>query len=188
MTHIYGVDSFVVIDGANNVAKFTWTDPELPEGSDDLSGYHITVTSSKVGELIQQDLGKINHFYLKGDYFTGFIAPWEREKTMEITVTITAKSRYGTDFDSFATKQFFISFGSGVQIPITTRLNQKIYKRSIAFINLTPEAQQSNWELASSVYFNNAEQWKYSDISHEILLDNTGDILYDSNNSPIYTL
>ncbi len=189
-TSIYGTEAFVNI-GSGTLTKFNWDDPAVDDISD-VSGYAITITHPDLGyEMWHEELGKTNEFALRGDMLLVNLAPWERTKLDTFLVTITAQSKYGAEFNSYASTSIAVTYGSGMYLDVTEPTSGiSIAKRAIAFMKITNTSGQEQWVLANAGYFKDASsgQWKQGDIAYEILLDANGEIIYDSNNSPIYTL
>jgi hypothetical protein len=60
-------------------------------------------------------------------------------------------------------------------------------KRAVAFVK---DPASGEWKLCQGAFNKDpaSNEWKTGDISYEVLMDQSGEIITDSDNKPIYTL
>lgn len=189
MGTILDYDVFIDI-GCGNVSRLFWeTSEDFAAGINtyNLSIDYVESTDSEGNEItcniFSADIGKINEFFTTSELLNQV-----NLSTYKLIVKLTALDSLGVILDT-AYETFWVSRGCGTYVKVANIFSGVIFKRAAAFIRLSDIKNNvgSSWILAQDLFIKNSENsWTKNDLDHEILLDSSGEVIKDSNNSPIY--
>ena len=209
---LLGYKAFVDI-GSGNVLRIYWNTPTATTNKVDR--YQILITGVDTADstsytFVNSNIGNVNEFYLEASK----IAMLKGALT-KITIKLTAYSTYGSSYNSTHETTTYVCKGCGTYVRVSDGYTQPIMKRALGFTKLgylllkdaegkaltgsdgkslyaktTPvQNTDDGWALVQEFYSKTTDgSWKASDISYEILTDENGEIITDSNNDPIYVL
>lgn len=200
--------------GSGTVARLYWDTPVASGNTVDY--YKLTITayipsSNSYLSVFTGNIGTVNEYYITSSLLSSV-----KLANYKLYVYLTAISKYGATYDSPTSNTVvYVCDACGTYIKVSDGYTQPIMKRSVAFAKLgykllhgedgkilTDENGKALYGKASSVQddengwtpmqdFCTKDQegnWQKSDIRYEVLVDNTGTIITDSNNNAIYTL
>lgn len=189
--------------GSGNVLKLSWNTPTA--NNNEVDSYKVYITaydtaSASYTPLYEANIGNVNEFYLKSTIFEAI-----PQSFISLAIRIEVISKYGASYSGMSSiKYISVSNGAGTYTRVATGYAQPIMKRSLAFTKLSfiPLLANDGIMLASAdgkTLLNKASSiqdpvtgWtlmqeflvKKTDIL--ALLDNTGAVLLDNTNLPMY--
>ncbi len=205
--------SFVDI-GSGNVLKLSWDTPMADNNK--VASYKISILLYNTAAASYQpfyvaDVGNVNEFYITSDLLKSITAAF-----FQLAVYIEAVSSFGTIYGCVSNTEYIaISRGCGMYADISESFSTPVTKRTIAFAQLghkkltdigervladidgkvlylqevPGQDPDTGWAIMQEFYSKDpAGNWHTSDIKYEVLTDNDGNPIVDSDDSPIYLL
>lgn len=212
-TEIYGTDKKTYINiGSGNVFKLEWNTPTLT--NDTVDRYNLVIkrhdtTLNVYYDILDKNIGLVNEFYVDS-----YMLPTLPLQYM-LSIYIIAYGKNGSIVTSNIVNPY-VSKGSGTYVKVKPAgYNETIMKRALAFANVKTTAESRSvlieaegeqlealdgpleavviralsndtWNVMQEGYVKADGTWKTSDIEYEILVDETGEIITDNANEPIY--
>lgn len=209
---ILNEETFVNI-GSGNVLKVCWNTPTAFNNIVDSYKVHVLIQdtiSAGYIPLYSVNVGNVNEFYLKSSLFDGI------DQTRYIlNIYVEVISKHGDAYNGISNVATVTVFkGTGSYVRVETANTQPVMKRALAFARLgykqlidskgkalvdangrtlytkiLPAQTTDGWALMREFYSKDLDgNWSASDIRYEVLTDTTGELILDSNDTPIYTL
>lgn len=211
-TEIYGVKTYINI-GSGNVFKLEWRTPTLT--NDTVDRYNLVIkrhdtTLNIYYDILDKNIGLVNEFYVDS-----YLLPTIPTQYM-LSVYLIAYGKNGSIVTSNIINPYVSKGSGIYVNAQPAGYNESIMKRALAFANVQTQAESisalidaegeqldaldgpleatvirvlSNdaWNIMQEGYVRADDgTWKTSDIEYEILVDETGEIITDSSNEPIY--
>ena len=191
-TNINGEEAFLNI-GTGDVLKISWPHPTA--SNNEISSYSVEIYPSENDSYYTEGTsdyfssyygGNTNEIYVPAvDLNQG--GPGIHKFTMYFGVNSKFGSNYGAYERDFAEYTFVNDcHGAYIKLDREHGYPQPVMKRAVAFVK---DPASGEWKLCQGAFHKDpAGEWKTGDISYEVLMDQNGEIITDSDNSPIYTL
>jgi hypothetical protein len=200
--------------GSGNVLKVSWGTPVATNNAVD--SYKITLlyynnATAAYKTLYSANIGNVNEFYLRSNLLSTISQSFSL-----LRIYVDVISKHGSTYNGTSnTVAVNVSRGSGSYLPVMSKNNEQILKRTVALTKLDYTAvtdssgelvadsngktiytkrssvqdETSGWTLMQEFYKKDADgTFRASDIAYEVLTDQTGEIVTDSSGASIYLL
>ncbi len=214
-TEIYGIDKKTYINiGSGSVFKLEWDVPSIPNDSVDRYVLVIKRYDPNLNlyyDIFNRNIGLVNEFYVDAS-----LLPASLPAQYLLSIYVAAYSKLGSIITS-NTVNPYVCKGSGTyvktdagymkralafaKVPTTADattviLNERTEEVAIqdedgnlVQIQTTRLLSSPDWNIMQESYTKDATgTWRISDIKYEVLVDETGSIITDENDEPIYIL
>lgn len=192
-TSILGSETFLNI-GTGDVLKFSWS--PVSGTNNEISYYYLYLYPASDDPYYANNTGGYfsysfyslaNECYVPASALASGGPGWHK-----FTYYLYPNSKYGSYYNSQSVTGTctFINGCSGAYIKLDSTNSdypQPVMKRAVAFVK---DQASGEWKLCQGAFYKDpaSNEWKTGDISYEVLMDQNGEIITDSDNSPIYTL
>ena len=200
--------------GSGNILRVSWNTPTAANNAVDSYKIYILkydFASDDYESLYTSNIGNVNEFYLKSSLFASV-----PQSFVSLRVYVEAISKYGTAYNCISNIEAVdISKGCGTYVKVEDGYSQPVMKRALAFTKLNyvqltdaegkvlkdaegkilyakavrTQDLDVGWSLMQEFFAKDHQSaWQTSDVRYEVLTDENGELILDSNNNPIYIL
>lgn len=200
--------------GSGNVLKVSWNTPTATNNAVDSYKIYILYLdsiSASYKSLYTANVGNVNEFFVTPAIFSSI-----SKSFLQLRIYVEAISKQGSSYNGTSnTVSVNVSKGCGIYTKVEEGYAQPVMKRTLAFAKVTKPAltdsngkivvdtagktiytkvssvqdDETDWTLMQEFYSKDTNgNWKKSDIKYEVLTDDNGEIVLDSNDSPVNIL
>lgn len=173
--------------GTGAAFEISWSEA-VAEGNK-LDHYALSILDVSTNEHLVKD---------KKIYNNKFCVPAAMLETLSsdlnrLSISVQAISTYGASYSSYPAEIGIkcLNASAGTYVEVSEGYLQPIRRRAIAFIRVYDPntAEGYTWKVAQEAFARDtSNDWQVCDIDYEVLLDDSGEIIVDENDDPIYTL
>lgn len=217
-TNIYGNNKTTYINtGSGNVFKLTWEAPSLDAG-DTVNYYKLVIKRHDTVlnvyyDIFDKNIGLVNEFYVDStllpmpplQYMLSiYLVAYGKQGSILTSNVINPYVCKGTGTYVKVSEGYMKRAAAFAKVSTAAKIEEPILLDSTGRKLISKDAEESGeplkaseatrilssatWNVMQEGYTKVDGAWKVNNIEYEVLVDESGEIIIDSNNEPIYIL